>query len=264
MADLPNVGFQVSVCMEAITNWEGVYRCNLRNRNDEDYYLSPNEQKSAAVIGRMVMDVAEKFSLQLTGAKSLNLVLAQNATKTSAKDVLHYIHDVKSMLTYELNSAKFLRATDDMVEHLDKKTPFGAYVERAFPICTEDLEESHQCFAFGRYTAAMFHLGRAMEAATELTAKKMRVTVTRKDWQHYLSAMNEKVNKMPFSKPSDKAKRAPFAETAGYFFDVKEAWRNPTFHAKKTFTREEALRVLTNAGVFLDYVAKKIFKVKIT
>jgi hypothetical protein len=67
---------------------------------------------------------------------------------------------------------------------------------------------------------------------------------------------------MPFKTRAEKAKRTPLAEATAHLFNFKEAWRNPTFHAKKTYTRAEALAVLTNAGAFMDSVARNILKVK--
>jgi HEPN domain-containing protein len=160
----------------------------------------------------------------------------------------------------ELSSVKFLRGTDDMETFLDKPLPFGNAVSEAFPNTTEDISEAHECFAFGRYTAAMFHLGRAMESAVKRLAKKMQIRIKRDDWQSYLTAMNEKIAKMPFGSPREKAKRAPFAQAAAYFLHFKEAWRNETMHPKKTYTRPEALDVINGARAFLRYVSREIFK----
>jgi len=68
---------------------------------------------------------------------------------------------------------------------------------------------------------------------------------------------------MPYGTPAEKAKRIPLAEMAAHLFNFKEAWRNPTFHAKKTYTKEEAFSVLSNAGAFMDSVAKNILKIKV-
>ena len=57
--------------------------------------------------------------------------------------------------------------------YLDKAFPFGKRVSVAFPECSEDIFEAHQCMAFERYTAAMFHIGRAMETTVRKVAKKM-------------------------------------------------------------------------------------------
>jgi hypothetical protein len=169
---------------------------------------------------------------------------------------------VFSAIQCETEGVFCLKLEADNVKFLDKKTPFGLAVAMAFSECSEDIEEAHQCIAFERYTAGMFHLGRAMELAVAKTAKRIKVTPRRPEWQAYLDAMNEKVKEMPFKTARQKAARLPLAEAASHFFNFKEAWRNPTFHAKKTYRGEEAVAALTNAGAFLDSVARKIFKVK--
>lgn len=172
-------------------------------------------------------------------------------------------HAVFSAIQCETTGVMCLKLDADNAQYFDKKTPFGAYVSAAFPQCTEDIAEAHQCFALERHTASMFHLGRAMEIVVRIVAKKLRVRPHRDEWQAYLSVLNEKIQKMPFKTPAEKKKRIPLSELAGHLFNFKEAWRNPTFHAKKTYTPEEALAVLNNAGAFMDSVARNILKVKI-
>lgn len=172
-------------------------------------------------------------------------------------------HAVFSAIQCETTGVFCFKLDYENSKFFDKKSPFGEYVSAAFTECTEDIFEAHQCVALERYTAGMFHVGRAMEIAVKRVAKKMRVTAHRDEWQAYLSEMNAKINKMPFKTAAQKAKRIPLAEVAGHLFNFKEAWRNPTFHAKKTYTRDEAFSVLINAGGFMDGVARKILKVKI-
>lgn len=171
-------------------------------------------------------------------------------------------HAVFSAIQIETTGIICLKMGAVNSPYFNKHSPFGKFVAAEFSECGEDIAEAHQCIAFERYTASMFHLGRAMEVAVKKVAKRMRVKPRRDEWQAYLSAMNEKINKMPFKKPAQKSKRQVWAETAGHLFNFKEAWRNPTFHAKKTYTPDEALAALSNAGLFMDYVARKIFKAK--
>jgi hypothetical protein len=156
-----------------------------------------------------------------------------------------------------------IKIGDQNTAYLDKPLPFGQAVATALSECSEDIEEAHQCIAFERYTASMFHIGRAMELAVKRVAKKMGVQAHRDEWQSYLNAMNDKIDKMPFKTSKDKSKRALWAEMAAHLFNFKEAWRNPTFHAKKTYTPSEAFSALSNAGIFMDYIARRLFNVKV-
>jgi HEPN domain-containing protein len=205
--------------------------------------------------------IVSDLNLNMTGQKTRMLAHCLAHDITEVETLRNRIREVRETMIQELSSINFLRVTDDMEAYLDKSNAFGEAVSLAFPGSVEDIAEAHQCFAFGRYTAGMFHLGRAMELAVRRLAKKMRIGIKR-DWQSYLTAMNEKIAKMPFKTPEQKAKRAPFAEAAAYLLHFKEAWRNPTMHPKKTYTRDEALEVINGAGAFLRYVSREIFKAK--
>jgi hypothetical protein len=170
-------------------------------------------------------------------------------------------HAVFSAIQCETVGVLCFKLDDQLSSYFERKTPFGGFVAAAFPECGEDIDEAHQCIAFERYTAAMFHVGRAMEIAVKRVAKKMQAKATRDEWQSYLTAMNTEIGKMPFKTPAQKAKRQIWAEAAGHLFNFKESWRNPTFHAKKTYTPTEALAVLSNAGQFMDYAARKVIRV---
>jgi hypothetical protein len=164
----------------------------------------------------------------------------------------------------ELKMVQFIQATPDMIEYLDKPQPFGKYVEKAFPDCSDDLAEAYQCFAFERYTASMFHLGRAMELATKKFGKKIRaVTPGRDEWQPWLTTINAVISAMPFKAPKEKAKRECLTEAAAHFFNFKESFRNKTMHPEKSYTREQALKSLEGAQAFLDGLAQRVFKVKV-
>ena len=175
-----------------------------------------------------------------------------------------FLRDATLTMVRELHSVKVLPVAPDVEKYLDWPFPFGKAVTESFPDCSEDIGEAHQCFAFGQYTAAMFHLGRAMEIAVKKLAERIRTSKPARDeWQHYINALNEKIKEMPFETPQQRAQRAILSEATNYLFNFKEAWRNPTMHPKKTYTRSEALTVLEGAGAFLNHISKKLFKTSV-
>jgi HEPN domain-containing protein len=178
------------------------------------------------------------------------------------EDLRNRMREVRETMMQELSSINFLRATDDMEIYLDNPVPFSTAVADAFPNAIEDVAEAHQCFAFGRYTAAVFHSGRAMELVVKRLAKKIRIAIKRDGWQSYVTAIKEKIAKMPYKSPKAKAKLQPFCEAAAYLLHFKDAWGNETMHPKKTYTRDEALQAISGAGAFVRCVADKIFKTK--
>jgi HEPN domain-containing protein len=215
-----------------------------------------NAVTSATELAELCGDLKLKVS-----ESSVHSLLEGLRNTIKAPRLATLMHNAVLTLVRETDSVKFLPATPDMEKYLDSPLPFGKSVADSFPECSEDICEAHECFAFGRYTAAMFHLGRAMEIAVKRLAARMRVKKPARDeWQHYINAMNEKINKMPFKTAKQKARRAIFSEATNYLFNFKEAWRNPTVHPKKTYTRSEALTVLEGAGAYLRHVSHKLFK----
>lgn len=250
----------------AIHLWEmfiATQRTHLFKRQWKDYALEPEIIKNLVFLADQACKIATELGLKFSLQKATQLKMAAGMLPFSATHAIQMFSDVREAFTHELQTVLFLRATDDMVEHLDKKQPFGVSVSTAFPECVEDLEEAHQCFALARYTASMFHLGRAMESAVKLVAKKAGAKIPKKDnWQHYSDAINAAIKAMPFNTLTQRNKREPFAGVANYLFNFKEAWRNQTAHPKKTYTRQEARDLLSSAQAFFQYAAVKVFKKK--
>jgi HEPN domain-containing protein len=237
-------------------------RLKSTERFGQDFLPDEKTRQEILYSATELADIAKDCGLSISPAKIASLI-ALASKQSSSIDLQHRMRDVRETMTQELNAILFLRASSDMIKFLNKKTPFGGNVAKAFPQCVEDIEEAHQCFALERYTASMFHLGRAMEIAVKAVARKMGAAIpSRDEWQKYLDAMNAVIKAMQWNTSALKKKRAIFSEAAGFFLHFKEAWRNPTAHPKKTYTRQQASDVLDAARSFLDSAARNIFKVK--
>jgi len=230
------------------------------NPQGQDFIPDAEARKSILNAAQILSEVASDCDLKVSPSKLDSLTGAVEATSSPSIELRHRIRDARETMIQELDLVMFLPASTEMSRYLDKSMPFGEEVSSAFPSCTEDISECHQCFALERYTAAMFHLGRAMELVVTRLAKKMSIKIQRDDWQSYLNAMNEKIAQMPFRTPQDKKKRTPYTEAAAYLLHFKEAWRNNTMHPKKTYTRQESLDVINCASAFLRAVSQAIFK----
>jgi hypothetical protein len=226
-----------------------------------DTEVDNRTQKRICAAAQALGDVSGELKLKVSEWSAWALMEAAVTFPVKASVLCPFVHDAALTVMRELHSVKFLPSTPDMERYLDRPFPFGKHVSESFPDCSEDICESYECFAFGRYTAAMFHLGRAMEIAVKRLAKRMRVAKPARDeWQPYINAMNEKIKTMPFKTSANKARRAIFSEATNYLFNFKEAWRNPTMHPKKTYTRGQALNAMEGAGFFFAHVSKTLFK----
>lgn len=127
---------------------------------------------------------------------------------------------------------------------------FGEEVANAFPLAVEDVEESGRCLAFGRYTATVFHLMRAMEAAVQALASRVGADSVEKEWGKLLSDIGAAVEAMPKG-----PERNRWSESHSHLYHVKQAWRNDTMHPKKTYTEDEARAVYQAVRSFMMHLA---------
>ena len=125
--------------------------------------------------------------LDLTTAKSqLESASLGISASVSPQRAITLLQIARETFVTELKSRVFLAASPRLLKYTGKQLHFGQTVASVFPKCSEDIAEAHECFAFGRYTACAFHIGRLMELAVARLAKRMGVG-TRRLWQGTLT-----------------------------------------------------------------------------
>ncbi len=134
----------------------------------------------------------------------------------------------------------------------DRHTWFGVNTNTVFHEAKSDLAEAAACLAFGRATACVFHLMRAMELALRVLGSKLNVTVQDRNgtllaWGPLLANVDQAIKDLP---TADERER--WSEAAILLFHVKQRWRNDTMHPKATYEEEEARRVFDAVKSFLD------------
>lgn len=150
----------------------------------------------------------------------------------------------------ELQARALFSLPSASVNMIDSKEPFGPEVDAAFPLAAEDIGEATKCLAFGRYTAVVFHLMRAMESAVQAAASKLGTKQIDKVWGHLLADIKTAVEAMP--QGSD---RNQWSENLTLLYHVKQAWRNDTMHPKNTYTEEQATEVFRAVKSFMTHLA---------
>jgi hypothetical protein len=254
-----DIAIQFSVLSSFEKEFEKTQLWIASHRTGADY--KPGGQECGVVLGAVMRlgKISDECELKTSPQKIRTLYqLLQNPCESV--ELRHRMREVRETMIQELQAILFLPASNDLVANFNIRHPFGERVAKIFPKCSEDIEEAHKCFGFARYTACAFHIGRAMESACKRLAKHMRARATRDEWQSYINAMNDVINRMPYDNARQKAKRALRSGATNYLFNFKEAWRNETMHPKKTYTREQAREVLDSARSFLQHASTKIFK----
>lgn len=116
--------------------------------------------------------------------------------------------------------------------------PFGSKIYEAFPSARDDLEEAAKCIALNRWTAAVFHMMRAVELILRLLAKRYTVN----DQNNWNNVLNELIKKLSaVSKREDGEIQEQWAaEMAAHLRNIKNAWRNHVMHSKEKYDEERS------------------------
>ena len=228
-----------------------------------------------------VARITEKTQRYLSLLKGLDLYVSAGAAQTvidcfskatregsdlviqgqNKADLVGALRKLADIVGDEMSVRLFLMLPARKASFFEQPNPlFGNDVADTFSAATsEDISEAGMCFALGRYTAVVFHLMRAMEAAVAALATKMQVTTIDKNgvqlsWGPIVSNMSGAVNAM--QKGDEKN---AMSEVLALLVHTKEAWRNTTMHPKQTYTEDQAKDVLDAVGSFMRRLAPLIY-----
>ena len=136
---------------------------------------------------------------------------------------------------------------------------FGQSIFDAFPSIEPDLGEAAKCFALGRYTAAVFHGMRSLEAGLGALCKELGID-TQENWNKALNLIEAEIRSRSKATHGDdwKLDEQFFAEAATHFRFLKNAWRNHTMHLKEHYSEERALTVLSSVAGFMQHLSGRL------
>ena len=158
-------------------------------------------------------------------------------------------------LRIEARQKTFLAIDPQNVQYMDQNAGmFGEAVDMAFPDSIGDISEAGKCYALGRYTAAVFHLMRAVESTLPVLATRTNAVVENANgetlpWGILVSNLKDKIDVMPASHMKDE-----WCKIHALLHSVNRAYRTKTAHPKTTYTQEEALNVLSATKSFMQHL----------
>jgi hypothetical protein len=130
-----------------------------------------------------------------------------------------------------------------------------------------DVEAAVDCYALGHNLACVFHLMRVMEVGVQRFGKRLGVSlehkttgrIADKSWHQILNDLNPKLNALPQNTAKAKEKHEKFSAIQSYLYRVKDAWRNPTMHPRKTgYNDLETQNIINQVRSFLNELASVI------
>jgi len=134
----------------------------------------------------------------------------------------------------------------------------------AFPAVKDDITNAVDLYALGHNLACVFHLMRVAEVGVQRFGKKLGVSPTKLSvnkftdltWHQILDSLNPKLKALPQTTAAKKAKYEKYSAIQSYLYGVKDAWRNPTMHPRKTgYSDLETLDIINHVRSFMNELA---------
>lgn len=244
-------------------NVAGLTECLRELRKIENDTSPPDRDKrlNARKVFQAAMGYAK--TLDLTTAKreaekaAERLRVGQFDTKLAAESARR-LHDY---IESELVSRLFMHVSPGKVQYYQEEQLFGKDVEERFPDkVPESIAEAGKCFAFGRYTACVYHLMCVLEVGVQELGDRLcgpGFNINR-SWGKILKDVDRHVASMPMGTTAERNSQQKFAEIVGYLGTIKDAWRNSTMHPKNTYTEEEAKVIFDATRMFMQKLAATI------
>lgn len=169
------------------------------------------------------------------------------------KFIQDYINDVSSRFRDELEGSKFISFSSEASWKLyTVDLPFGEAVADAFPLATSDIVEASKCMALERWTACVFHLMRAAEAAAAIVSLKLGGDVRDERneplvFGSLFMQVSAKIDLMPRGPQKD-----AWLKLKGFMSSVNRGIRTKVAHPGTTYSEEQAKRLFELTKSFME------------
>jgi hypothetical protein len=135
----------------------------------------------------------------------------------------------------------------------------------AFPSAAQEARFAGNCFAFGLFTASVFHCMRAAEIGLRVLAGNLNVVFPHGDlnleqWHTILLQCECKIRKMQELPKSTKKEEDLnfYSQAAAQFMYFKDGWRSRAAHVREVFDEERSRRVINHTCEFFEILAKRL------
>ena len=203
----------------------------------------------------------ECLNLGLKGSSQTvtKLLMAYQQKDTKFHQIDTLFQELSGRLADEMQIGEYFSIDPDKYQYLEKNL-FGEKVTDSFPSLSFDIEEAGKCLAFERWTASVFHLMRVMEAGLQVLGDKLKLPpTTNRSWDRILKKCDaELVKPLVQRSPEWASDDAFFSGATAMLRAVKDAWRNPTMHVGKVYTKEQAQDIWNTVKGFMRHLSVKL------
>jgi hypothetical protein len=170
-------------------------------------------------------------------------------TAPTRRDAAVQIKCIKSTFEAELQSKLFTFILPHRAEYFSDEnvgTEISAILRHMgeFANAKTDLVEAGNCFAAGRFTAAVYHLMRTAEYGLVAVAACVGVSENKRtSWDKLIQGIESEIKRMVSSatKPSDwREQEKKYNDLCSWFTAIQKGWRNPVSHIPRIYSESTA------------------------
>jgi hypothetical protein len=203
-----------------------------------------------------VREQARSLGLRSTEQGVMRLVELRRTKKLRQSELDSHIHKFLERFHDDIVSLVFFYLPSDKLAYYEETTLFGEHFKQNFPIANSEVIEAGSCFAFGRYTACIFHLMRSLEVALRVLFQKLGLprisTSGARNWNGILKQIRDKL---------DADNNIPDYDFYDSLYVFLAAAKNPfrnAMHVDATYSEEGARMVFDAVGSFMRHAAEKL------
>ena len=181
--------------------------------------------------------------------------LASDEWIKRADELQQYIQD-------ELEETQLWQVSREQLKYL-AIDPFKLAEQSKFAPAHRDIEEASKCLAFDRGTACVFHLMGVMDCGVRALGESLNdpnLNPRRNPtWETILRKCDNELRE-PLAKRCDEWRQDDmfFSTATANLRAVKDAWRNPSLHVERDYTRSEAEDVWNAVRAFMRHLGLKL------
>lgn len=164
----------------------------------------------------------------------------------------------------EFKSPLFLCILPHHVVYYEWNNTFSEQLTTAFPEASRNLFHAGNCFCLEEYTACVYHSMRATEIGLRAMALYLKIPLTYPlelaEWGKLIQGIDDEITKMQkLPKTIEKDEEIIFCSHAvGLFRNWKNAYRNPSAHARAYYEEIEAKSIMERTREFLEHLGTKL------
>ncbi|HYL85520.1 MAG TPA: hypothetical protein VE263_14890 [Candidatus Angelobacter sp.] len=130
-----------------------------------------------------------------------------------------------------------------------------------FPSAAFDAAEAGNCFAYERFTAAVYHLMRTTEYGLVGVAAKIGVPPEKRTrWDKLIQGIQSRIKAIASNSPPGwREEEKKYADLCAWFTAIQKGWRNPVSHVPRFYSEGTAHSMFLATRTLFEHLHKQGF-----